>query len=243
MKTENLSFIFVIICVVMAIQLKQHIWPKVEETVATKKILERLEEYRLFRVIFRHHPEAKEELEYKFANIYAHSPSDKVSFDSRMATAEIVNRYFDKHLVAASDEVTYKMIVSNLEAMKSLSDRLQLCVDYYLGQLNIDSTEIADDFLKRELDWKADIIESAIQSPSLPPKADNIDGIAEVLAIAYNSIGSSIENLANLDSIGQIPPDEGCATAIEFNSALATLDEKKASYIYKNLLYIGKEEE
>ena len=85
---------------------------------------------------------------------------------------------------------------------------------------------------------KADIIEDAITSPSIPPRAGDIEEIFEIIALGYQEKGYPLENIEKLDYLTQLTPEDACKAATEFSHVMASLDDKTSSFVFKNLLYL-----
>ena len=90
--------------------------------------------------------------------------------------------------------------------------------------------------MKRISDAKADIIESAINNPSIPPEAASLDAALMPLAMEYRRAGNSREDILELSNVANLPAEEGCRVATAFTDALARLDEKQSVLAYKSIL-------
>lgn len=242
-KKEKLSRIITIICVVLAIQLPNHIIPQLKKDAAPSQVMNELKQQRLFSVIFRLHPEAEHDLKRKMTEIINNSPSDQVFYKAQAASAEIVAKYLNKHMVSASDEMTFKKIQREAKVIASFQNKPQLCVSFYLGNPQFSKDDITPEFLAEESSLKADLIESSINNPSLPPKAASIDEIINIIAQSYQKNGYDLQSLAKIDQVANLPPAEGCKIAIEFTKALASMGQKQASYVFKNLLYLSSQQQ
>lgn len=250
-KKEGIVKWTAIIFVVCSFQIPNLIKPYLKETYGTaqqeksvESVMQEIEKQRLFSVLFRYHPDARSRLADRMKDIiYNSNASDgEVSRLSQQASAEIVNEYFQKHLPAASDEQTSALLKRNHEVLLRFKDKPKLCVGYYLGQPNFSPSDITPEFVEQEGNMKADIIQSAINNPSTPPRAGSIDEVVEIIALGYQQKNYDLENLAKLDTIQTLDPNEGCNVAIEFNDVLASLDAKTGAFVFKNLLYIGNED-
>ncbi len=241
-KSEKTSRIVTIICVVLAIQLPNHIIPQLKKDIAPAQVLNQLKEQRLFSVIFRLHPEAEIEMKSKMEDVINNSPSDQVFLKAQAASAEFVAKYFNKHLVSASDEVTHKMLQHNVAVMKKFQNKPALCVGYYLGNPQFAKDDVTNDFVIEESNIKADIIESSVSNPSLPPKAASTDDLIKIIAVAYQQKGYDLNDLTKIDRVGTLPPVEGCKIAMEFSEALASIDAKQSAYVFKNLIYLSEQQ-
>jgi hypothetical protein len=242
-KKEKLSGIITIVFVVLAIQLPNHILPQMKKAAAPNQVMQELKGQRLFSVIFRLHPEAEEELKLKMTDVINNSPNDQVFYKAQAASAEIVAKYLNKHMVSASDEVTYKQIQREAKVIASFQNKPQLCVSYYFGNPQFSKDDITPEFLNEESNLKADLIESSVSNPSMPPKAASIDEIINIIAESYQKNGYDLQGLAKIDQVATLPPAEGCKIAIDFSKALAAMEQKQAAYVFKNLLYISSQQQ
>lgn len=248
-KNEKLFTYAVIVFVVLSFQVPRLIKPYVEEAYAHKyqgraveSVMQELERHRLFTVIFRYHPDAREALTKKMQDIVFNAPEDQVMMLSQAASAEIVSKYFQKHLPAASDEKTHALLNRNYEALKQFENKPELCVTYFLGQPNFTPEDVTPEFIQKESDMKADIIESAINSPSIPPRAGSAEEIFEIIILGYQDKGYPLENLEKLDYLTQIPASDACRVATEFSHVMASLDPKTSSFVFKNFMYLENED-
>jgi len=238
-KLKKTSRIVTIFCIFLAIQVPSHIVPKLQKHIAPAQVLIQLKEQRLFALIFRLHPEAEGEMKAKMKEVIDNSSSDQLYLRAQAASAELVAKYFTKHLVSASDEMTYKMLRRNVEVMKMFKNKPILCVGYYLGKPQFSKEDITNDFVTEQTNLKADIIESSVSNPSLPPKAANVDALIKIIAVVYQQKDYDLNDLAKIDQVGTLPPVEGCKIATEFSEALAFLDAKQSAYVFKNLIYLS----
>jgi len=239
-KKQKLALVITVICMVVAIQLPGLILPKAKQQAIPDMIVQELKQQRLFALIFRLHPEAEKEMKKKMGNIAAHATSNQDAFyEAQAASAEIISRYFNKHMLSASDEMTFKQIQREAKVIASLQDKPRLCVSYYLGKPEFSETDVTPEFLEEDTNLKADVIESSVSNPSPPPKAASIEDILTIIADAYQKKGYDVQSLAKLDKVETLPPEEGCKLAIEFSGTLASMEMKQATYVFKNLLYLA----
>ena len=242
-KKEKLSGIITIVFVVLAIQLPNHILPQMKKAAVPNQVMQELKGQRLFSVIFRLHPEAEEELKLKMTDVINNSPSDQVFYKAQAASAEILAKYLNKHMVSASDEMTFKQIQREAKVIASFQNKPQLCVSYYLGNPQFSKDDITPEFLNEESNLKADLIESSVSNPSMPPKAASIDEIINIIAESYQKNGYDLQGLAKIDQVATLPPSEVFKISIDFSKALAAMEQKQAAYVFKNLLYISSQQQ
>ncbi len=237
-----------IIFTVCSFQIPNLIKPYLKETYGTtlqdRKIeilIQELEKHRLFATIFKYHPEARHTMSEKMKDIIYNKKvnGSEVRFLSQQASTEIVNEYVLKHMLAVSDEQLNALLRRNYEVLTRFKDKPALCVGYHLGQPNFSPSDITQEFIEQEGNMKADIIVSAINNPSIPPRAGNIDEVLKIIAEGYQQKGYSLDNLAKVDIIKSLNPSEGCKVAIEFADVLDSLEAKTSSFVFKNLMYMG----
>jgi hypothetical protein len=58
---------------------------------------------------------------------------------------------------------------------------------------------------------------------------------------AYQSNGFNVGEINKLRDVGSLPSKEGCEVGYHFLSAIASLDPKEASTVYKGLLILAKQ--
>ncbi len=241
--SDKLSGGITIVCIILAIQFTNHFVPEFKNKTAPAKIMSELKEQRLFSVIFRLHPEAEEEFKEKMINIMENIPSDQVFFSAQAASAELVTMYLNMHMISASEEMTYKQIQREAKIIDSFKNKPQLCVSYYLGSPKFTKDDISEEFLNEESNLKADLIESSVKNPSMPPKAASTDEIINIIAESYQKNGYDLQGLEKLGQITSLTPEEGCKIATDFSKALASMEQKQSSYVFKNLLYISNQQQ
>jgi len=241
-KKKTVSYFISIIFIAIAVQIPNQLLPKLEKELAAAAILKDLKEMRLFSLVFKLHPEAESELKMRMKNIIRTSPQDRIFYDMQAASGEIINRYYQQYLVSASDAVTYKLLQHNVTVMRRFQsqNRPELCVSYYLGTPNFKKDDLTVEFIQKESDLKADVIESAVNSPSPPPKAASAETLIGVIVGIYKHKGYDVNHLKQLGEVATLPADKGCVIGMEFSDALASLDEKQSSYIFKNLVSQGQ---
>ncbi len=240
-KSTKASKVIIIVCLAVSIQSSNFFVRYLQKNTESARVMNSLKENRLISIIFRLHPEAADETEAKYKKLLSSNISgDQLSLKSQTIGAELVQKYFQKHLISASDKATYALLKRNVAVMKSFQDKPSACVSYYLGISNFNKDDLTEDFIKKETDMKADIIESSINNPSLPPQAASTESLIEIIALSYRNKGYDLGHLQKIDQVENLPPEEGCKIATEFSDAIASLDEERSSYVFKNLLYLSR---
>jgi hypothetical protein len=245
-KKEGVVRWTTIIFVVCSFQIPSLIKPYLMETYGNahqdksiESLMQDLEKQRLFSVLFRYHPDARERLGEKMKNIvYNSEVSDgDVTRLSQQATAEITNEYFQQYLLTASDDRINELLKRNHQTLLRFRSKPALCVGYFLGTPDFSAYDITAEFIEQEGNMKADIIISAISNPSIQPRAGGIDEVIEILSEGYHQKNYNLENLAQFDAIQTLKVSERCDIAIEFSDVLASFDAKTGSFVFKNLMY------
>jgi hypothetical protein len=214
------------------------ILPTIHRKITYKHVMATLEQHRLLAVIFRHHLEAKEELTERIQSIFAHAPDDKILELSHQAIAQTVVQYFNRHIMTASAEAISNSLKQNLIVLRNLQDNPTQCMKYYRGE-GLEPGDIPHTMLENELALKAALIESSIKNPSPPPVVD-FDKISDYVTKKYLENGYSTADLANLEQIHHIDPQEGCEAAIKFYTVLASLPSAEAGTVLKNLMALSQ---
>jgi hypothetical protein len=243
-KKNKLSAILPLLLGLSAAHFGDDILHQMKMDAAPNQVVQELkEELRVFEIIFRLHPEAEEEYKLKMTDVLNNSSSDQeVSYKSQAAHSQFVTKYLNKHMMYASDEMIYKLIQREAKVIASFQNKPQFCVSYYLGTTQFSKDDITPEFLNEDSNLKADLIESSISNPSIPHKAASIDEIANVIVEAYKKSGYDLRGLAKLNQVASLPPAEGCKIAIDFSNAIASMDQKQAAYVFKNL-YPSKQQQ
>lgn len=249
-KSDGLKRLVPIVCVVLAIQVPKAVKPYLQESYKEvlqekelNKTFNEIEKQRLITVLFYYHPEAKAEFRASFDKAILNKSAIRGGVEAVMQQelSNIVAKYFEKHLMAASDESIYNLLQRNLANLKKFQGRPELCVGYYLGNPRFAASDLTPEFLTEEGNLKADVIESSVKEPSLPPQAANLDELANTLLEGYTQKGYSPDGLSKIGDVGTLPPIEGCRVAIEFSDVIASLDQNAGPRLFKNLTYLGQQ--
>jgi hypothetical protein len=86
-------------------------------------------------------------------------------------------------------------------------------------------------------------METAVNNPTVPTKPSKIDDVAAPLIQEYHKLSYSLDDLSKIGLISTLPPSDGCRIATSFSNALAALDERQASYVFKNLMLLGSSQD
>jgi len=199
-----------------------------------------LKEQRLFSVLIKYHPEAEDQLREGFKQILLTIPTDQVAAASQHLSAEVVNRFLEKHMITASNQSIYLMLKFNAQVLDTLQDPRD-CVGYFLGT-SVNPNALSADVIKEGSNLKANIIESSINNPSAPSKASHIEDVTTPLLQEYQRHGYSPDDLTKTQLVSTLPPVDGCRVATSFSNALASMDETQAAYVFKNLMLFGASE-
>lgn len=241
-KTDRATKLIAIVCVLVSIQLVRHTLPTMQKSFGHIVVMKELKKTRLFQVIFRLHPEAEAEMQSKMKDILANVSDDQIGLSAQAASAQIVDRYLTKYLPSASSEAIYKLILRQLEVMKQFKSKPSLCMNYYLGQPQFKKDDLTPAFLEIESNVKADVIESAISTPSPLLQGANVNEIAEEIAYGYVQKGYPVDDLSKMDQIDKLPADQGCDIAIKFADVLTAMPADRSAYVFKSLLRLSQQQ-
>lgn len=203
------------------------------------RAMAKISEYRLFALIFEHHPEARQTMEARIQQAVRGSSADQAFFAGQAAGQEIVSKYFDHHLPAASPDAIHRLLRQNISVMKKLQHKPGLCVTYFMGNRAFKRGDFSEELIKKELELKADILEEAINNPTGPPRDLTPETIVKVLTQAYINQGYDPADMGKADAVPTLPPAEGCRIGIEFSDALASMDPELGSLVFKNLMSLA----
>ena len=202
----------------------------------TEQMIQALKRQKLFSVMFRLHPE----LEVSTKKVIEEHPDSPMESAYIFARDELLGKYLTSYILRASNESVYNFILSEDRILRSLSTDPQLCFDYAQGELRPNKI-IPMALLQRNLDAKAEVLETAAANPSLSQNLASMKELGYVLAGEYLKKGYDINNLSKIWSISGLPPAEGCKVATEFSDVLASMDSKQSVYVYKSFLAPTKE--
>lgn len=240
-KKEALTGLVAMVCVIVSVQVLNQILPDLKSDSTSDAVMEELKKQKIFTAIFRFHPEAEAELRSKMTSVVSGTSSEQAFYEAQAASAEVVSKYIERHLATASDQATYDLLKRNAFVMAGFQDRPNLCVSYYLGRPNFSREDLTPEFIAEESNVKANVVESSGLNPSPTLEAAGIDEIVEVIAKEYQRRGYDLQGLTKIEQVASLPPAEGCKIALDFSRALASLDMKQASHVFKSLLYIANQ--
>lgn len=226
-----LSLVFIIIC----LQVGHALIPVLTKQLAAEKIVNDLKNQQLFKIILDQHPQAEEELKKSMFDILASSSQEQAFYKSQAATAAIVNRYFLGYLASASEDATREYMLRNLNSLKELRNKPSLCVNYYLGQPVFGQKDLPISFWEEEARVKGHVIESSIGNKEVFSPL-SLELVMQNLVASYAENGFDYNNISQLDKVSNLPPEQGCAIAIEFASAMTSMEKKKSVQIFKTLM-------
>jgi hypothetical protein len=232
-----------VVGIVASIQLL-HWVPDARAWLATEYVLNQLKENRLFGLILRNHPEAepplRSEIE-KAVSDTGDTTGRQAFMRSQAATARIVNAYFPTYLPKGSDEAIYKLLTRQADVLKSFNERPKLCVGYFLGNPVFEPGDVTMEFANQETDLKAEFIESAIANQMRTYPTSDVEALVTEVMSAYIDRGYSLENMAKVDVVANLPPEEGCRIAFEFTDALLSLGPNRAPAVFRGLVLAAQQ--
>jgi hypothetical protein len=225
---------------IIAIQLANIYLPKIGASVVVDTTMSDLSQRRLYRTLFRFHPEAEPELRARMTAIIESAPEDEIFLQVQAASAELVDKYLTMDLPSLPDAMMHKLLLRQVEVMQQFQGKPASCVAYYLGKPKFERGELAPEFIEIESNLKADAFEGAAANPTkLTKPADEAD-LGEELALAYVARGYPVEDLEKLGSVEALPAEEGCRLALQFVDAITALGPAQSAYLFKNLLLFAE---
>jgi hypothetical protein len=249
-KRQNYPWFIVFLFVVVSFQIPNMLRTYYAETYENKQNLtsvnnaiDELKVYEIYSLIFRLDPSAEKTMRSEFATLIEQNNEDMIFIKAQEITSNIINTNLLKFIPTASTESIHSLLVASVRNLRNFQYNPTLCVNYYLGEnFSYEDTKLIDDeFIKNEANLKAQIIKSAIDSPKHEKKFLTIDEIFQQLEKIYREKGYDIENIIYLESLGELPPAQGCKIATEFSEALISLPENDSVLLFKSLM-IGLQE-
>lgn len=213
-----------------------------QREVMANKIVDGLSENKLFSAIIDVYPEAKEELKDQYNGLLKRNPSsDQMFLESQKISAEWSNKYIQKSVLSASDSSIYSMIKNDVKILNFFKSKPQICVAYFLGSGGFGKDDLSQDLIDGVMSIKVGIIESSIKNPSFLSREDiNINDVRDLITSAYKAKGYDIKDFQKLDQFSLLDPKEACEVGFEFDSAIESLGEKKATYVYKSVILLSR---
>lgn len=194
----------------------------------------------LFEVIFKYHPDAEADTAQKFKDIMS-GPSEGRGGAARTIGAALADKYVNMHILMASDDAVRTLLVAEEAIVGSARSQPDACVALYLGSANAPIGKVSKELLDAKINARANIIQTAVTQPSPPLTPVTVDALGKILARGYQAKGFDVSEISKLESVGSLPSKEGCEVGYHFLSAMASLDPKEASTVYKGLLILAKQ--
>jgi len=194
----------------------------------------------VFDVIFKYHPDAEVDTAQKLKDIMS-GPSAGRSAAARAIGAALSDKYVNMHILMASDNAVRNLLVAEEAIVGSIRSQPDACVALYLGSPNAPIEKVSKESLDAKINARANVIKTAITQPSPPLTSVTADVLGKVLVRAYQAKGFELNKISKLENVGALPSNEGCEVGYHFLSAMASLDPKEASTVYKGLLILSKQ--
>jgi hypothetical protein len=236
---ENKAWrIVTIIFAVGSFQLTTHsVLPSLQQDAVVRTVVKQSP---ILSVIVRYHPDAEAEFAQKMKEVMS-GPSANKGAAARAVGAAFAEKYVNMHMLVASDEAIRNLLLSEVAMLRSVRSQPDDCVAFYLRNANAPADKLSPEVLNAKAKARADIIETSVTQPSLPPTGVTVDALGKILVRAYQNNGFNVGEIAKVDDVASLPSKDGCDIAYHFLSALASLDPKQAATVYKGLLILTKQ--
>lgn len=199
--------------------------------------LSALERQRVYKVLFRHHPDARAELLAELEEL-ADDPDGGLYFDMAWEAARAqVESHVSRQIDLASDEVIQAYLGLSFAMVDDLRGISEVCVGSFTGEMGLADFENA---LTKPIDWAllyADILESAAKNPSPPPDPREDGGFEQLIADAYTASGRDAGNLELLADVlkGRETSPEACQAISTYLQVLLSMEERDAALVFKSM--------
>jgi hypothetical protein len=194
----------------------------------------------LFDVIFKYHPDAEADTAQKLKVIMT-GPSTGRGAAARAIGTALADKYVNMHILMASDDAVRNLLVVEEAIVGSARPQPDACVALYLGSANAPVEKVSKELLEAKINARANVIETAVTLPSPPLTPVTVDALGRILVREYQAKGFDVNEISKLENVGSLPSKEGCDVGYHFLSAMASLDPKEASTVYKGLLVLAKQ--
>jgi hypothetical protein len=194
----------------------------------------------LFDVIFKYHPDAEADTAQKLKDIMS-GPSEGRGAAARTIGAALADKYVNMHILMASDDAVRNLLVAEEAIVGSARSQPDACVALYLGSENALIEKVSRELLDAKINARANVIQTAVTQPSPPLTPVTVDALGKILVRGYQAKGFDVNEISKLENVGSLPSKEGCEVGYHFLSAMASLDPKEASTVYKGLLILAKQ--
>ena len=194
----------------------------------------------LVDVIFKYHPDAEADTAQKLKDIMT-GPSSGRGAAARAIGTALADKYVNMHILMASDDAVRNLLVVEEAIVGSARPQPEACVALYLGSANAPVEKVSKELLEARINARANVIQTAVTQPSPPLTPVTADALGRILVREYQAKGFDVYEISKLEKVGSLPSKEGCEVGYHFLSAMASLDPKEASTVYKGLLVLAKQ--
>lgn len=162
-------------------------------------------------------------------------PGDALLAEANGLISELAAEKFNALAPDASEEAILAYQKLSLAVLERVSGNPQACVSFILGKPGFDGSLLPDDLRRAVEEHKARIIRegAARTAPFRTPLP--ADDVGQSLTIGYRMTGRDITSAGRLATL-EADPAAGCAAAIDYMTALASLEAKRAAKVFKTLL-------
>ena len=208
------------------------------------RLMRKLETERLVQLMFRYRPALKEKVRDRLQTLAGTVSPEELERTWSLEAARVLAPEIQALATDAPPDVIYPLIKHQLGVMLALQQRdAQACVDYFVGSGTVPSGVFPLGSEQRELELKADVVQSAIDRPTPIARPVDQDKLIRLIRRAYAMQGYPISEFAKLAQQGGLDADEECRVAIEFTSAVTGLDQSEATYIHKAMSIMDSEQD
>jgi|GEM_PF-4451393 len=199
-------------------------------------VMEALRQAPLNRAVLAADAGLETALKQRLAVLIRGRPGDAgVKAEAEALMADLAEETFNALAPDASDEAILAYMRLSLQALEQLGGRPSACVAFILGKPGFDASLLGLALRDSLAALKARIITegAARTAPFRTPLPS--DDLSQSLAIGYRMTGRDPKAGARFAAI-DADPAAGCAAAIDYMTAVASLEAKRAAKVFKTLL-------
>lgn len=201
-----------------------------------RNIMHRLEQTPLPAAVLASDPAIAPAFRARLAGMARASRSDEALMtEAAGLMAELAAEQFNTLAPDASEATILAYQEVSLAVLERLAGQPKACVAFILGKPDFDSALLPEEMRGRVERLKARIIQegAARAAPFRTPLP--ADEVSQSLTMGYRMTGRDVKSAARFATL-DADPAAGCAAAIDYMSALASLEAKRAAKVFKTLL-------
>jgi hypothetical protein len=221
---------------VVASRIPDLAFPDIGRLRAANALIESVGKDEPYVTIFAVHPEAVGEIRKALVAEITLNPSPPTFERFNPIFTGAAKRYLERHQMTADEASLADMIVHTADTLQKLADRPRDCVSYFQGTGSADFMTSNRELILKEGQLMSAVIGSSARHPSRPARLLTIDEVTAIFVGSYQTNGFDLTGLAELERVGELPPERACLVATQFTRALTSPERSQIGLLFKSLL-------